>query len=191
MNYKETIKKQSVIISLSVIVMAIVLIGTSFALFNDTGKSTNTQAVTGGTFNLSYSSSVITTKTGEVMPESESDATSYTLAVSNSGSLDAQYNIVIYTTADNTLEHSNIKVKIDSDPAVTLSSLTKTSATASQTNINNIRYILKTPTISASNSASHTIKVWVDENAPDSAVGKTIGVDMYVEGIVAGSESQE
>lgn len=191
MNYKETIKKQSFIITISVIAMAVILIGTSFALFNDSGKSTNTQAITGGTFNLDYSASVITTQTGEITPQSESDATAYTLAVNNTGSLNADYNILIYTTATNTLAHSNIKVKIDSDPVKTLSSLTKTKATASESDINKIRYILKTSTLNAGSNTTHTIKVWIDEDADESIVGSTIGVDLAVEGIVAGSESLE
>ena len=189
MNYKETIKKQSFIISISVIVMAVILIGTSFALFNDSGKSTNTQTVSAGTFNLDYSASIINTQTGEIEPADESGATSYSLSVNNTGTLNADYNIILYTTATNEIPHSNIKVKIDSDAAVTLSSLTKTSATASESNMNNIRYILKTPTVNASATKTHTIKVWVDENIDESYVGKNIGVSMLVEGVVAGTES--
>ena len=191
MNYKDTIKKQTFIISISVIVMAVILIGTSFALFNDTGKSTTTQTITGGTFNLDYSASSITTQTGEITPQSESDASSYILNVNNTGSLDSDYNILIYTSATNEVEHSNIKVKIDSEAAKTLSSLTKTKATASETDKNKIKYILKTDNVGHGANKSHTIKVWIDENADESIIGQAIGVDMSVEGVVEGSESME
>ncbi len=191
MNYKETIKKQSFIITVSVIVMAVILIGTSFALFNDSGKSTTTQVLSGGTFNLDSSASVITTQTGEITPESESEAQAYTLSVHNTGTLDPDYNILIYTADNNTLDHSNIKVKIDSDAAVSLNTLTKTKATQSETSMNNIRYILKKPTVNASATNTHTIKVWIDENADDSIIGQTINVKLGVEAIVAGSESLE
>ncbi len=189
MNYKDTIKKQSFIITISVIVMAVILIGTSFALFNDSGKSTNTQSVSAGTFDLDYSASVITTQTGDVTPADESGANSYSLSVNNSGSLNADYNIILYTSTTNEVPHENIKVKIDDDAAVTLSSLTKTSATVSESDINKIRYILKTPSVNAGATKTHTIKVWVDENIDDSYIGKNIGVSMMVEGVVAGTES--
>ncbi len=191
MNYKDIIKKQTFIISISVIVMALILIGTSFALFNDTGKSTTTQIITGGTFNLDYSASSITTQTGNITPQSESDANSYILRINNTGSLDSDYNILIYTSATNEVEHSNIKVKIDSEAAKTLSSLTKTKATASETDKNKIRYILKTDSVEHGVNKSHTIKVWIDENADESIIGQAIGVDMSVEGVVEGSESME
>ena len=178
-------------ITISVIVMAVILIGTSFALFNDSGKSTSNQVVSAGTFNLDYSASVINTQTGDVEPSDETGATSYSLSVNNTGSLNADYNIILYTSTSNVIPHSNIKVKIDSDPVQTLSALTKTSATASETNMNNIRYVLKTPTVNASATNTHIIKVWVDENIDDSYVGSAIGVSMLVEGVVAGTETQE
>ena len=191
MNYKDTIKRQTFIISISVIVMAVILIGTSFALFNDTGKSTTTQTITGGTFNLDYSTSSITTQTGDILPQSESDAPAYTLKVKNNGSLDSDFNILIYTTATNEVAHQYIKVKIDSEETKTLSSLTKTKATESQSNMNDIKYILKTSSVNHGATKTHTIKVWIDENADETIIGKSIGVDMSVEGIVAGSESLE
>ena len=55
MNYKKTIKRQTVIIALSVIVMSVVLISSSLALFNNQAKSTNAQVVTSGTLVIDYS----------------------------------------------------------------------------------------------------------------------------------------
>ena len=191
MNYKDIIKKQSFIITISVIVMGVILIGTSFALFNNTSKSTTTQVITGGTFNLDYSTSVIETQTGEITPLSESDAPTYQLKVKNNGNLDSDYNIIIYTTQTNEVEHSNIMVKIGSETAKPLSSLTKTKATQDETDKNNIRYILSKQTVYTNQTKSSNIKVWIKEDADDSIIGQAIGVDMSVEGIVAGSESME
>lgn len=191
MNYKDIIKKQSFIITISVIVMGVILIGTSFALFNSSSKSTTTQVITGGTFNLDYSSSVIETQTGDIIPLSESDAPIYQLKVKNNGNLDSDYNIIIYTTATNEVDHSNIMVKIGSETAKTLSSLTKTKATAAETDKNKIRYILSKQTVNASQTNTSDIKVWIKEDADESIIGQAIGVDMSVEGIVAGSETME
>ena len=168
-----------------------ILIGTSFALFNDTGKSTTTQTITGGTFNLDYSTSVIQTQTGDIYPTDESDAPSYQLKINNNGSLDSDYKVIIYTTDTNEVDHSYIKVKIDNEETKTLSSLTKTTATQNETDMNKIRYVLKTSAVASNDNKTHTIKVWIDEDADDSIIGQIIGVDLFVEGIVRGSETTE
>ena len=201
MNYKSIIKRQSFIITISIIVMAIILIGASYALFNNTNASTQNQVVESGTLIIDYSASTGVTNTGdannEIIPESDADmesASGYNINITNTGTLPMSYDLIIYTGNTNGVMHSAIKVQLDSGEVKTLSSLPKTGATATETNMNNIRYVLGSSTVGASNPnddsdvKNHSVKVWIDENADESIIGENIQVLVSVEGIVEGSE---
>ena len=191
MNYKEIIKKQSFIIALSVIVMAIILIGSSYALFSQVDKSTNAQVVETGTLSVTYTPSAeSTTQTADIEPADESSAKTYTFTVDNTGSLAMDYNVLIYTDTGNTVPHSVITVKIDDGAATVLSSLTK--STDSE-NINSIRYLLGQYTLAEStaetHSKTHTVKVWINDTAAEELANSQMIVKVSVNGIVSGSES--
>ena len=202
MNYKDTIKKQSVIISISVIVMSVILIGTSFALFTDRGESATTQVITGGTFNVDYSSSSVTTQTGNIAPTSVTGLMPAMLHIENSGNIDAQYQILVYTVDDNEVPHEYINaLAIDEDEITAagenfesllidkaLSTYEKTKETQNSTDLNTIQYVVKTGNVNKGSSFNVYVLVWVDEDAPSSIVGKNISVDMKVVSIPADSE---
>ena len=201
MNYESIIKRQSFIITVSIIVMAIILIGSSYALFNNTSTSAQNQVVESGTLIIDYSASTGVTNTGdennEIVPESDSamaSASGYNINITNTGTLPMSYDLIIYTGNTNGVMHSAIKVQLDSGEVKTLSSLPKTSATSTETNMNNIRYVLGSSTVGAANPnnnsdvKNHTIKVWLDEDADESIIGENIQVLVSVEGIVEGSE---
>ena len=188
MNYKDIVKKQSFIIMISVIVMGVILLGTSFALFNDNKKSTNEQVITSGTFNLDFSTSEITPVTGTITPQSESEANVFTLKIKNNGNLQANYYVRFKTKDNNTLEHQYIKVKVDDFPTYTFAAVPKTKATKDETDPNKIEYNIGDARLDPNETVTHNIKVWIDENAPASIVGKTLSIDLSVVGIVADSE---
>ena len=174
MNYKEIIKKQSFIITASIIVMAIILLGTSYALFANRDNS-DTQVVSSGTLIVSYSGTTITTVGGsdstEIEPIAESTVDSqdpYIIKVKNNGTLAMKYNIVIYTTSSNTLPHSYYAIKYKDNGVYTskqsLTALTKVDNTI--TNMNEIKYKLNTEPliINPGVERTHEIKLWVDED---------------------------
>ena len=188
MNYKDTIKRQSFIIALSVAVMAIILIGSSYALFNNKASSTNAQVVTSGTLVVDYSESTGVTNTGDtngdVLPSSQSETAAYDIKVKNTGNLSMDYKLLIYTGSTNVVSHDDIMVQVDSETAVKLSSLTKTDSTKSG---NDARYILTTASISAAENNNepintHNVKVWVDDEAAESIIGQNIQVKVSIEG---------
>jgi len=201
MNYKGIIKKQSFIIAISIIVMAIILIGSSYALFTNSSQSTQNQVVESGTLIIDYSSSTGVTNTGdennEIIPKTDSEMESedgYNINITNTGTLPMSYNLIIYTGSTNGVPHSSIKVQLDSGEIKVLSSLTRTSQTASQTDMNSIRYILGSSTVAAANDnddsdvKNHNIKVWIDDEASEDIIGENIQVLVSVEGIVEDSE---
>ena len=192
MNYNKTIKRQTIIIALSVIVMSIILISSTFALFNNKAKSTNAQVVTSGTLVIDYSESTGVTnegdENGEVLPSNQSDTTAFDIKVKNTGNLGMDYKLLVHTGENNTLDPSLIMVQVNSEEAVVLSSLTKTSDTQSATG-SDIRYILKSDTIAAAENNNqpvntYNVKVWVDEDAEEEVIDDIIQVFVSVEGAV-------
>jgi predicted ribosomally synthesized peptide with SipW-like signal peptide len=166
MNYKDIIKKQSLLIVISIVVMSVILLGTSYALFNQTDSSTNNQVVTSGTLVVDYSASDSEALASDsIMPE-EIDK-GFKIRINNTGTLPMEYNILLYTTLDNQVPHSNIKVQLDDGEAKFLNTFTKTPETQNKTNINEIVYIIGTSSVDAQNQTdsdqkTHDIKVWLD-----------------------------
>ena len=191
MNYKDIIKKQSFIIVVSIVVMSVILLGTSYALFNQTDSSTNNQVVTSGSLVIDYSTSDSQALiSGDVVPEDID--TGFKIRINNTGTLPMEYNILVYTTDTNEVAHSNIKVQLDNGEEKYLNTYPKTADTASKTNMNEIIYIIGTSSVEAQNDTDsdqkvHDVKVWLDTE-DESIIGQHMGVKARVEGIVRGSE---
>ena len=197
MNYNHIIKKQTFIITASIIVMAIILVGTSYALFTNTDTS-NTQTLTSGTLVVSYSGTTITTVGGtdgngnllEVTPLDEltvNQQTPYTIKINNTGTLALKYNIILFTDSINTLPHSYYSYKYKDNGTYTnkaaLSTLPKVDPT--ETNMNSIRYKLTDEPfiVNPGTEATHEIYVWVDAIAADGASeDKIASLKIMVEG---------
>ena len=197
MNYKNIIKKQSFIITASIVVMAIILIGTSYAIFNNTDNS-DVQVLSSGTLQISYSGSTITTLGGtngsgelvesEPIDEDVVDTQQpYKIEVSNNGTLALRYNIFIYTDASNTLPHKYFSIKYKENGSYTskvaLTTLTKENP--SITEMNSIRYKLSsTPFVVAPGEVkTHELYLWIDEDSSDEGLSNTVAnVKIKVEG---------
>lgn len=188
MNYKDIIKRQSFIIAASIIVMAVILIGTSYALFTKNDQSEE-QVVSSGTLQISYAGSVITTTGGsndtELEPMTESDALAaapYKIEVKNNGTLAMSYNIFIFTVNGNTLPHSYVSVKEKNGTTKALTSLTKANT---ETDLNKIKYKLSDNayTVQPGETNTHEVYVWVDDARSDDNIDdKVVVLKMSVEG---------
>ena len=191
MNYKDIIKKQSFIIVISIVVMSVILLGTSYALFNQTDSSTNNQVVTSGSLVIDYSSSDSQALiSGDVVPEDID--TGFKIRINNTGTLPMEYNILLYTTETNEVMHSNIKVQPDNGEEKFLNTFPRTPETQNKTNMNEIVYIIGTSSVEAQNNTDsdqkeHDVKVWL-ETDDESIIGQHMGVKARVEGIVRVSE---
>ena len=191
MNYKDIIKRQSLIIVISIVVMSVILLGTSYAIFNQADSSTNNQVVTSGTLVIDYSlSDSQALISGDVVPEDID--TGFKIRINNTGTLPMEYNILLYTTDTNEVAHSNIKVQLDNGEEKFLNTFPKTTETQNETNMNQIIYIIGTSSVEAQNATDsdekeHDVKVWLDTE-DESIIGQHMGVKARVEGIVRGSE---
>jgi hypothetical protein len=194
-NYKQIIKKQTTIIALSVIGMCLIIISTSYALFMKVNTSTNNQVVEAGTLTTTYSNG--STLTTSMVPQSDTDGlatTGYAFSVTNTGTLPMKYEITIYNDPDVTLTNEvaqqYIRISLDNGTPRTLSGIAKTSDTATETNENNIKRVLSSglvimPTGQTGDVATHNVKLWIDEDAPESIIGKTVALEISVNGVVA------
>ena len=194
MNYKEVIKKQTSIIAMSVIGMCIILISTSYALFMKVNTSSKNQIVETGTLKTEYAAG--TTLTTAVLPQSDTEGLStsgYSFSVTNTGSLAMKYEITIYNDPDvdltKAIPQEYLKVSLDGSAPVAMSSLTKTSDTSSETNENNIKYLLASNKIlnatgQTGDVVTHNIKIWIDADSPESIIGDTVAIEVAVNGEV-------
>jgi len=193
MDYKSIIKKQTFIITASIIVMAIILVGTSYALFTNKDNS-NTQVVSSGTLVINYEGTLVTTVGGsdstEIEPIDEATVDTqnpFKIQVNNTGTLAMRYNVVLYTDTTNTLPHSYYAFKYKENGSYTqkaaLTTLTKVDP--SKTNMNEIKYKLTSQpfVVEPNSSNTHELYVWIDEATADENISNKIAnLKIAVEG---------
>jgi hypothetical protein len=200
------IKKQSIIIAVSVIGMCLVLLGSSYALFFKVGSSTNPQTVETGS--LAVDISLQGDSTGEakltalgssiegIVPLSDDEALGQTYSpstfvITNNGDLPVTYDLII-TYSDATLATNiplqYIKIQYDNGTAQALSSLEAQTAGSSY-------YLAKNLSTDVGTNASHTIKMWISndltppgEGENDSIVDKDVNLEIAAIGSVTGAE---
>ena len=181
MNYQNILKKQTSIILVSVIVMVLIIIGVSYSLFMQVDESNQVQVVESGT--LVLSSTKGNTITTNNLPLSDAEGLGnegYTFSVQNKGTLGYLYNLYVNNKASsNPLEYEYIKISFDDGPAIKLSEL----ETDSEKGIILLANDYIAPANTEGDVKTHNIKVWIDEDAPTSIIGKKIllQIDMYGE----------
>ena len=166
MNYASIIKKQSVVIAVSVFVMVIGIIGTSYALFMKVDQSEE-QTVQSGSLVMQlspYDGSTVISSNNTPIGDNEGMLTKgYSFSVTNNGTLPITYYIALYNNPDDTstkLDYKYIKVSLDNGTPFLLSSITSKDSSG--------RSILKQGISLAPNKYdTHNIKVWIDEDTPE------------------------
>ena len=183
MNYASIIKKQSVVIAVSVFVMVIGIIGTSYALFMKVDQSEE-QTVQSGSLVMQlspYDGSTVISSNNTPIGDNEGMLTKgYSFSVTNNGTLPITYYIALYNNPDDTstkLDYKYIKVSLDNGTPFLLSSITSKDSSG--------RSILKQGISLAPNKYdTHNIKVWIDEDTPESEIGKSLSLKIYAYGEV-------
>ena len=183
MNYASIIKKQSAVIAVSVFVMVIGIIGTSYALFMKVDQSEE-QTVQSGSLVMQlspYDGSTVISSNNIPIGDNEGMLTKgYSFSVTNNGTLPITYYIALYNNPDDTstkLDYKYIKVSLDNGTPFLLSSITSKDSSG--------RSILKQGISLAPNKYdTHNIKVWIDEDTPESEIGKSLSLKIYAYGEV-------
>lgn len=204
MDFNAVIKRQTTIVAISVAVMVIIVIGTSYAMFLKVADANEKQVIQSGTLSIQ-----LVNGTGDVFPaspvpveDSEGLKTEgYSFSVSNAGTLDQVYFIALYdpdiTTASTVAEKakklpfSNIKVSVNSGTPVILANCEQT--TFEKDGKTYTAYILEKgvelPSKSSSGSSNsnyktYNIKMWIDDDTSESMIGKEISLKIYAYGEV-------
>ncbi len=183
-NYTQVIKKQTQIIALSVFVMVIGILGVSYALFMKVDQSEE-QTIQSGSLIMqlsAYNGSTVITDNNTPIDDSEGLLSKgYSFSVTNNGTLPITYYIALYDNPDDTstnkVNYNYIKVSLDNGTPFTLGSITSKDSAG--------RYILKQDiSLAPDKYDTHNIKIWLDEDTPESEIGKTISLKIYAYGEV-------
>ena len=183
-NYTQVIKKQTQIIALSVFVMVIGILGVSYALFMKVDQSEE-QTVQSGSLIMqlsAYDGSTVITDNNTPIDDNEGLLSKgYSFSVTNNGTLPITYYIALYDNPDDTstnkVNYDYIKVSLDNGTPFTLGSITSKDSAG--------RSILKQDiSLAPDKYDTHNIKIWLDEDTPESEIGKTISLKIYAYGEV-------
>jgi len=175
---KPLFKHQLLVTSICVFAVVMIFFGSSYAVFSKTKSGNEYNTVQTGDLELSY---VDLSDEGNVLtlnnefPVSDdvgSSGSSYRFSVENTGSIQAEYRIVITDDIDvinsdgckdNLIEKSNIRYKFDNGKVGTLSDLYDDSVEG---------YVIYSGILQPTESNIHEIRLWLSENSDNSILGK-------------------
>ena len=161
-------KKTIIILSISILTVLIIFIGSSYALFSKTQSALNKNEYQTGVLQIEYSSDSTLTINPIPMTDANGEAlTPYIFTITNTGTLDYQYDLKLLTDstyvashgcANNQTPAQYIKVKLDDSEPVLLSNLTSGT-------------IISDETLAAGKSKTYNLRMWLDISSPNSIIG--------------------
>ena len=161
-------KKTIIILSISILTVLIIFIGSSYALFSKTQSALNKNEYQTGVLQIEYSSDSTLTINPIPMTDANGEAlTPYIFTITNTGTLDYQYDLKILTDstyvanhgcANNQIPAQYIKVKLNDSEPVLLSNLTSGT-------------IISDETLAAGASKTYNLRMWLDISSPNSIIG--------------------
>ena len=165
--------KKVIMLVSSVVVVLIVLMTTSYALIFNKDRLANNENYTTGNLSIilendeeGFGNTLTLNNAVPVSDSVGSSSTPYRFKITNNGNLDYVFDLTL--TKSGTINGSYVKVKMDDQEAVTLTNATTTLATG-----------LK---LYAGESMIVNIRVWIDENIPNSEIGKTMSATIATNG---------
>lgn len=183
MKVKDIIKKQTTIVALAIVLVAIAIIGVSYAIFFDVKTNSNNQVITAGTLRLTVSginalqlSEPMSTSAGLV-----STPVSYTVKNTDSN-LPAAYSIYIYADSSNTIDLSKIKVSLDGNSSSGSTSQVLSSIADTFTENGHTYFKISSGDLAAGASGTtNYVRVWVDEDLITDEISEvTVSLSMYI-----------
>lgn len=204
MNFKSVFKRETKVIAIVVICMVVVVMGTSYALFFQINHNNNNQVVTSGSLEVTYGNGATVTvdDTADnncLIPQDDesgsgSGGCEFILSVTNTGTLPMDYKLMIYNDTETLasvdptgtfVDHQYIKYTLTKQLAT--SSTSETVATAAILNaapLNDQKRVLETNHIASGDTITFSLKVWIDEDAPDTIIGNYVYLKLDVTGEV-------
>ena len=168
--------KKTIITVLSIILVLTIMSSTTYAIFFRVNTFENTESYTAGVLDIQVEEGS-TLSLANTLPITDSEGASltpYTFTVKNVGNLTYTFDLkMLSTTSSNPINSSYIKVKLDNNEPVLLSSLT-----------NGI--IGSDITLNPGESITMSIRIWLDINTPNTEIGKSFSAKIVTDGV--GSE---
>ena len=168
--------KKTIITVLSIILVLTIMSSTTYAIFFRVNTFENTESYTAGVLDIQVEegSTLSLTNTLPITDSEGASLTPYTFTVKNVGNLTYTFDLkMLSTTSSNPINSSYIKVKLDDNEPVLLSSLTN-GIIGSDIRLN------------PGESITMSIRIWLDINTPNTEIGKSFSAKIVTDGI--GSE---
>ena len=202
MDYKSTIKKHSIIISICVICSVLLIAGTSYALFFQMNINTENQVVKTGKLAVTYgdqSSKIAVTSLSPMEDEDalQNDSYSSRVNIENTGSLPASYVLKIgkdIASLENdggnindfvNLAYVRVAAYVNNEEILAPSTL------GDMTSGEDGMYTLYTGTIAVEGTIDVVVKVWLDKDTPETEAGKYIYFKLDVNSVVDEANTPE
>lgn len=177
-------KRQLVLTLLSIFAVTLISIGSTFAMFTVSSKSSDYNVVKSGTLTIDFSSNSSTIGLNGALPMSDSDGlaqTGNTFTIKNTGSLSVNYTVSLQddkdmitqdNCSDKQLDKGFIKYNIDGTNIKLLS--------------DSIDSTIISGSLKAGESKTFTLKLWIKEDATNDVLGKHYHGKVVVNGIQDG-----
>ena len=186
------LKRQTTIIAITVIALCIGVLGVSYAVFFKIDSS-NTQVVTSGDLTIQFETTQNKITTAN-LPQSNYEGRNnvYSFSVTNKGTLDMKYDIYIFNDPEAANEnktyipHEWLRVQLDDQEIKNLNQYPEEATEGDDTlkrKINLSDLIVKAKgAADQKDVATHNIRIWIDEDAPESIIGNIVALKVEVFG---------
>ena len=171
------IKKRLIITSsLSIVLVAMLLIGSTYSIFTTTEIDEDANVYTTGNLNVTYTLSSSNVQMTDVTPMTEEEAESvqpYRITVKNNGNVPYMFDVILTDTtssSDNTIDYQYIMTKVGYLAPKKLSNCT-----------NNV--IKEDVIVPAGESVDIDVRVWLGSNLSNSEMGKSFYGKLSIDGL--------
>ncbi len=176
-------KKSLIVTTLLVFVIGVtifILTGTN-ALFTSKQISSRKNDYNTGLLSIEASSKSDIISLEKVLPITDEEGRElepYVFTIKNKGNIDYQFDVQLLSESDNTFSPEYIKLIIDNGEVTTLSALTESK-------------IMRDIILKANDSVDVSIRIWLDENTPNSEITKTFSSKLVINGIAIHTRTNE
>lgn len=170
----EKVSKKIVILTISIVVVVVLAMSTTYSLIYNSKKLSNNTYTT-GILDIQYTEGDAIDLKNNIPMDDESGMLTdpYTITITNTGSLAYKFNLSILSTVedvDNIIDAEYIRLQIDDNAPVTLSDLT-----------NGVLY--SNVILGASESMELNIRMWLSEDTPNTQIGRVYSAKLVANGL--------
>ena len=166
------INKKILVITFSIVLVLITMTIGTYSLFYKEHTATNPSSYSTGLLQIEALSLSDNISLDNALPQTDEDALKeqpYIFSIKNTGNIDYKFNVKLLSTSSNTINPNYIKVKIDDNDPVLLSSLTNS-------------IIKEDIIVKAKESINITLRVWLSIDTPNTEIGKTFTSQIVIDG---------